>query len=104
MDSNINYIIVNKFNSKYEDISEGEKKIIKSILNGSEEDKQGVYVDLMRECIDTIDGKLNESKDNDVKGKLLSAKDKLLRMEYNKENYSSDISKVYQLKESIETE
>jgi hypothetical protein len=97
-------MVVNKFNSKYEDISEGEKKIIKSILNGSEEDKQGVYVDLMRECIDTIDGKLNESKDNDVKGKLLSAKDKLLRMEYNKENYSSDISKVYQLKESIETE
>ncbi len=96
-------MVVNRFNSKYEDISEGEKKILKSILNGTDEDKHNVYTDLVRECIDSIDDKLTES-DNDVKGKLLSAKDKLLRMEYDKTNYNSDISKVYQLKESIETE
>jgi hypothetical protein len=97
-------MVVNRFNSKYEDISEGEKKILKSILNGSDEDKENLYGELVRECIDTIDGKLNESEDINLKGKLLSAKDKLLRMEFNKENYNSDISKVYQLKESIETE
>jgi hypothetical protein len=96
-------MVVGRFNSKYDDISEGEKKILKSILNGSAEDKKNVYTDLVRECIDMIDGKLNES-DIDLKGKLLSAKDKLLRMSYNQETYNSDISKIYNLKQSIETE
>jgi hypothetical protein len=95
-------MVTNRFNSRYEDISEGEKKILKSILNGSEEDKKNVYTDLVRECIDTIDEKLTES-DLEIKDKLLSAKDKLLRMSYNQENYNSDISKIYNLKQSIET-
>ena len=95
-------MVVNKFNSKYEDISEGEKNILKSILNGSEEDKKTVYMGIVRECIDTIDGRLSES-DVDVKEKLLGAKDKLLRMGFNKETYNTDISRVYQLKQSIET-
>lgn len=99
----ISKMVVNRFNTKYENISEGEKKILKSIINGSEEDKKNLYTELVRECIDTIDSKLNES-DIELKGKLLSAKDKLLRMSYNKETYNTDISKIYNLKQSVETE
>ena len=99
----ISKMVVNRFNTKYEDISEGEKRIIKSIINGSEEDKKNLYVEMVRECVDTIDSKLEES-DINLKGKLLSAKDKLLRMTYNEETYTSDISKIYNLKESVETE
>ena len=51
---------------------------------------------------DLLNNKLSES-DLDIKEKLLNAKDKLLRMVYNKETYNTDISKVYQLKQSIET-
>ena len=96
-------MVINKFNTKYENISEDEKKIIKSILNGSEEDKKNLHTEMVRECVDTIDSKLDES-DINLKGKLLSAKDKLLRMSYNEETYTSDISKIYNLKESVETE
>ena len=96
----VSKMVVNRFNTKYEDISEGEKTILKSILNGSEEDKKNLYDELVRECIDTIDSKLNES-DIELKGKLLSAKDKLLRMSYNEETYNTDISKIYNLKQSV---
>lgn len=96
-------MVVGRFNSKYDNISEGEKKVLKSILNGSDEDKKTVYTDLVRECIDVIDSRLSES-DTDIKEKLLGAKDKLLRMVYNEETYNSDISKIYNLKESIEVE
>ena len=65
-----------------------------------EEDKKNLYDELVRECIDTIDSKLNES-DIELKGKLLSAKDKLLRMSYNEETYNTDISKIYNLKQSV---
>lgn len=99
----VSKMVINKFNTKYENISEDEKKIIKSILNGSEEDKKNLHTEMVRECVDTIDSKLDES-DINIKGKLLSAKDKLLRMSYNEETYTSDISKIYNLKESVETE
>ena len=99
----VSKMVVNRFNTKYEDISEGEKRILKSIINGTEEDKKNLYVEMIRECVDTIDSKLDES-DIELKGKLLSAKDKLLRMSYNEETYNTDISKIYNLKQSVETE
>ena len=95
---------INRFNLKYSDITESEKNIIKSVLNGTEEDKENVYVNLKKECIDLIDNKLNENTDLDMKDKLLKVKDKLLRMTYNPNEYVGDIDKVYQLKQSVATD
>jgi hypothetical protein len=92
---------LNKFNLKYSNISESEKEIIKTILNGDDDEKEKIYKKLKRECIETIDKKLNESNDIDLKDKLLKVKDKLLNMGYDGENYSSDISKIYDLNQSI---
>jgi len=58
---------INRFNLKYSDITESEKNIIKSVLNGTEENKEDVYVNLKKECIDLIDNKLNENTDLDMK-------------------------------------
>ena len=95
-------IVVNKFNSKYSDISESEKTIIKTILSSTEEEKVKLFTTMVRECVDTIDQKLTLNEDIEIKSKLLSAKDKLLRMEYIKENFITDISKIHQLKSNIE--
>jgi len=94
-------LAVNKFNSRYSDISESEKEIIKTVLNGSNEDKENIYKKLKRECIDGIDSKLNESSDLELKDKLLKVKDKLLNSGFNLDTFSTDISKFYDLKESI---
>jgi hypothetical protein len=94
-------MMVTKYNTKYSDISEGEKKVIKSILNGTDEDKKDIYESIKRECIDTIDQRLDESTEIDIQKKLLQVKDKLLRMEYSSDNYIQDIDKVYSLKTSI---
>lgn len=92
---------VNKFNDKYSDISESEKRIIRTILNGDDNDKEETFSTLKRECIDTIDTRLSESSDIDLKDKLLKVKDKLLNMDFDNENYIDDINKVYELKESV---
>ena len=94
-------LAVNKFNSKYSDINESEKEIIKTILNGNDETKEETYNTLKRECIDIIDNRLSESSDVDLKDKLLRVKDKLLNMDFNNENFISDINKVYDLKQSV---
>jgi len=94
-------LAVNKFNSRYSNISESEKEIIKTVLNGSNEDKENIFKKLKRECIDTIDNKLNENSDLDLKDKLLKVKDKLLNTNFSLDNFNSDISKIYDLNESI---
>ena len=93
-----------RFNTKYADITEDEKEILKTVLNGNEEDKKTVYNTLKTECIDIIDNKLNEEIDLDLKDKILKVKDKLLRMTYNPDEYVKDIDRVYGLKKSVAAE
>jgi len=95
---------VNRFNSKYSNITEDEKKILKAVLNGTDKNKEEVYNTLKIECIDLIDNKLNEEIDLGLKDKMLKVKDKLLRMSYNPDEYVKDIDKVYELKKSVATE
>ena len=94
-------LAVNKFNNKYENITEEEKNIIKNILNGNDEDKEKTYTNLKNECIDIIDNRLTENSDLDLKDKLLKVKDKLLRTSFNKETFPTDIDSIYNLKNSV---
>lgn len=94
-------IMVEKYNNKYSDIDESDKKIIKTLLDSDDETKKQVYKDTIRECIDLI----NEKYDGfpiDTKEKLLKIKDKLLndKGEIN-ENYITNISKLVDLKSSL---
>ena len=63
-----------RFNSKYANIDESEKGILKVVLNGTEEDKEKLYNDIKTECINSIDTKLNEDIDLDLKDKILKVK------------------------------
>jgi len=94
-------LAVNKFNNKYENITEEEKNIIKNILNGNDENKKETYTNLKNECIDIIDNRLTENSDLDLKDKLLKVKDKLLRTSFNKETFPTDIDSIYNLKNSV---
>ena len=94
-------LAVNKFNSKYSDITETEKEIIKTVLNGSNENKEETFNKLKRECIDTIDNKLNENSDLDLKDKLLKVKDKLLNTNFSIDNLNNNVVKLHNLKISL---
>jgi len=94
-------LAVNKFNSRYSDISESEREIIKTVLNGTNEDKENIYKKLKRECIDTIDNKLNENSDLELKDKLLKVKDKLLNTNFSIDNLNNNVVKLHNLKISL---
>ena len=97
----ITKLAVDKFNNRYSSISESEKEIIKTILNGNDEDKLNTFIKLKKGCIETIDKKLDESSDIDLKDKLLRVKDKLLNTDFSLDNFKTDIGKIYDLNESI---
>lgn len=94
-------IMVDKYNEKYASLDELDKQVLKSLIESNDEKKKEVYTLIIRECIDLIDGKLNES-DLDAKDKLLRVKDKLLndKQEVN-EDFNKNISKLVELKKSL---
>lgn len=94
-------LMVNKFNEKYSDLNESDKHFVRSILNGNKKEKEGVFNNLKKECIEIIDNRLTETTDLDLKDKLLKVKDRLLNTNFDKNNFSDEIIKIYNLKETI---
>lgn len=94
-------IMVEKYNEKYSTLDESDKQILKALIESDDEKKKEVYSLVIRECIDLIDGKLNES-DLDAKDKLLRVKDKLLNDKQEiTEDFNKNISKLVELKRSL---
>lgn len=96
--SMLSTIMVDKYNEKYNSLSESEKNLLKSVINSDDNEKKEIYSKTLRECIDLIDSKLNEST-LDEKDKLLRVKDKLLndKQEIN-EDFIKNVSKLIELK------
>ena len=97
----VSTIMVEKYNQKYADLDETEKEVLKSLIDSDDTTKKEIYSKTIRECIDLINGKLVESS-LDAKEKLLQVKDKLLndKQEVN-EDYTKNISKLVELRNSL---
>lgn len=93
-------LAIAKFNEKYSQTSENEKKIIKSLISSDNKEKEEILVSNIRECIDLIDNKLTES-DIEIKDTLLKVKDKIMRISFNEDSFTSDISKIIELKNDL---
>lgn len=95
-------IVTQKYNEKYSNISEEEKKILKTILSKNEDEKETLLKNMVKESINLINNNIKQFGDViDVKEKLLEAKDVVYNLEYNKETFKEDILKIYNLKISL---
>jgi len=93
--------MVKKFNEEYGGkLNESETRVFKAVTRGTEEDRKELYTTMIRECIGLVDEQLKECN-IDEKDKLLQVKDKLLRFNYNKETFISEISKIVNLKGNL---
>lgn len=99
--STVSAIMVQKYNDKYSDLDEHEKKILKVLIDSTDDEKKEVYKDTIRECINLIDEKY-KSSDLEEKNKLLMVKDKILNdsIEVN-ENFHTKISKLIELRNTL---
>ena len=93
-------IMVEKFNNKYNNLTEIEKSVITSVIKGSDIEREELYTNTIRECVDLVNEQLMECT-IDEKDKLLQVKDKLLRFKYNEANYISEISNIVGLKSNL---
>jgi len=94
-------IMVDKYNERYADLDESEKRILKVLIESTDEEKKELYSLTIRECIDLINEKLSDS-DLEVKDKLLRVKDKLLNDKQSViEDFNKNISKLIELKDNL---
>lgn len=95
-------IVVKKYNDKYSNISEEEKKVVKAILSEDLKEKETTLIEFKNETIDLLNKFIKEHNNNtDVKLKLYEAKDVINELNFNKETFKEDIMKVYELKNSL---
>ncbi len=93
-------MVVDKFNEKYSDITESEKRILKAIFESDLESKERVFNDVKNECITLVLDLINES-DEETKIKLNKVKDKVLTMEYKEDTFINDVEKIVTLTSDI---
>lgn len=96
-------VLVDKFNKKYADLNEDDKKIIKLKINGTVNEKETYFNEVVRECVDLTNNNLLECT-IDEKDKLLQVKDKLLRYEFSEEIFSENIISLINLKNDLKSE
>ena len=93
-------IAVDKYNKRYSELSETERNIIRLSLLDNEV-KETSFDELVKENLNTIDSKLIEYDEMDVREKLKQTKEKLNTMKYNEESFVDDMFKLSALKESV---
>ena len=91
---------IKKLNEKYGNLTEDEKKLIKSISSSNSEQRKEMLTTINNECLSLVNTKLTEAN-IDVKSKLLDVKERLLNLNYTDESFSTDYTKLIELKESL---
>jgi hypothetical protein len=95
-------IVTKKYNDKYSNISEEEKKIVKAILSEKSKEKEITLEEIKQETIDLLSKSIKEHNNNlEVKVRLLEVKDVLYNTKFNLETFKEDILKIYDLKNSL---
>lgn len=97
----IGNLMVEKFNEKYSDLNEDEKKLLKTIFESNQEKQEEILIGLKGDCITHINQKLTETRDLDEKETLLKVKENLLDVKFNKETFNTNISKLIELKKAF---
>ena len=98
--SQLGELMVGKYNDRYSNLNESDKKVIKTILESTAEGREDLFNTTVSECLTLVNDKIKESS-NDLKETLLTLKESLLDRSFIKESFDVDIIKMLELKEDL---
>lgn len=95
-------LVVGKYNDKYSELTEDEKRVIKVLREGDESSMKSLVTDLIKENIDLINEHLENYNGNiEMKTRLLETKDTIYRMVENDDSSSERVLKLFELKNNL---
>lgn len=93
-------LLKKKFNDKYGNLNELEKKIFRLSKSGTKDEKINLFKTNITECLDLVNKQLVECN-IEQKDVLLQVKDRLLRLSFNENNFINEMIKLNSLKQSL---
>lgn len=96
----ISKMVSKKYNKKYKDLTESDKKILKTILENKEGEKV-IFDNYKTKAVDLLSKKIVENDDSSLHTNLKKTYKKVISMEFIKENSVNDISKLHYLIEGL---
>lgn len=92
--------LIGRFNSKYSDIDDDTKVLLKKLLSTNESECEVFYNSRIQEATNRVNNLLTEC-DDDIKSDLLLTKEKLGLYQYSKDGFIKDMVKINELLNNI---
>jgi len=99
--SMLSKFLSDKFNTKYESLTENEVKLVKSVLTINEAEQSEAFEVARLETLAAVNSSIKECNDVELKGKLVDVKERLLESKYNKDSFVNDIVKIINLQKNL---
>jgi len=96
----VSKMVSKKYNEKYKDLTESDKKILKTILENKEGEKP-LFEDYKNKAVDLLSKKIVENDDASLHTNLKKTYKKVISMEFVNETSINDISKLHYLIEGL---
>lgn len=93
-------VLIERFNSKYEDADPTTRQIFTNHINNNEEANRILLKSLVSECVKLVNDNLT-TEDVERRAKFLSVKEGLLNIEYSKDSIISEAQRLTALKDSL---
>ena len=90
-------VIVEKYNEKYEELSEGERKALRIIMESNQTEKEVFFKESLKECLEVVNKTMVGNISIEEKEGLLAAKESLLNKTFTSESFITDITKILEL-------
>ena len=97
INENIIKIAIDKFNNKYKNLLEEDKKFLTSLIKSSESKKRGLFEEHKNDALFIVENTEYEGTIN----KKTMVIEKIRGMNYNKDTVNDDIIKLYELKKGL---
>jgi len=97
INENIIEIAINKFNEKYDNLNESDKKLLKKLIKSSDDEKQNLLEEYKKDNLIILE---NIHNDN-IKDKILKTIQKIKEISYNPQTINDDIIGLHELKKEL---
>jgi hypothetical protein len=97
IDEEVLEIAIEKFNEKYDTLNEGDKNLLKRLINSSDKDKETLLEEYKTDSLNILEGIQKDKAEE----KITKAIQKIKEMKYNSKTVNDDIISLHELKKEL---
>lgn len=93
--------LTEKYNDKYSNMSEVDRKLVKSIIESDEAGQESILEEVKKNALVLVNQRLSENAELELREKLLNVKERILETKYAKEDFAPTVTKIMTLTKTL---